>query len=41
MIGDLLGEVLVHEQVLQGGVPLIGLLDLVQEVRADDAPTLE
>lgn len=37
---DFLCEVLIHEQVLQCRVALVCLLDFVQEVGTDDAPTL-
>ncbi len=40
VVRQLLGEVLVHEQVLQRRVTLVRLLDLVQEVGADDAAAL-
>ena len=38
---DLLGEVFVHQQVLQGGVALVRLLDLIQKVGPDDAAALQ
>lgn len=40
VVRQLLGEVLVHEQVLQRRVALVRLLNLVQEAGADDAAAL-
>ena len=41
VVRDLLRKVLVHEQVAERRVALVGLLDLVQEVGADDAAALQ
>ncbi|BAS95794.1 Os06g0111550, partial [Oryza sativa Japonica Group] len=39
-VHDLLSELRVHEQVGEVGVPVVGLLDAVQEDGTDDAPSL-
>uniref|UniRef100_A0A0A9EVS4 Pgd2 n=1 Tax=Arundo donax TaxID=35708 RepID=A0A0A9EVS4_ARUDO len=39
-VHDLLRELRVHEEVGEVGVPVVGLLDAVEEDGADDAPSL-